>query len=109
WQGLGTEPLSDALTAETLFAAFSPKRQNLKTLLMDQRLIAGLGNIYVCEALYMTGLSPDRTGTSLTLPEATHLVQAIKTVLEAAVEAGGSSISDFANTSGELGYFQHNF
>ncbi|MFT4090604.1 MAG: bifunctional DNA-formamidopyrimidine glycosylase/DNA-(apurinic or apyrimidinic site) lyase [Asticcacaulis sp.] len=109
WQGLGREPLSDALTPAYLHAAFSPRRQNLKTLLMDQRLISGLGNIYVCEALYLSGLSPDRAGTSLTLPEATRLTQAIKQVLEAAVEAGGSSISDFSGASGELGYFQHSF
>ncbi|WP_140984225.1 bifunctional DNA-formamidopyrimidine glycosylase/DNA-(apurinic or apyrimidinic site) lyase [Asticcacaulis tiandongensis] len=109
WRELGTEPLSDALTPDHLYAAFSPRRQNLKALLMDQRLISGLGNIYVCEALYLSGLHPDRSGTSLTRDEATRLTQAIKDVLEAAVKAGGSSISDFSGASGELGYFQHNF
>jgi len=109
WRELGAEPLSDALTPDYLHQVFSPRRQPLKTLLMDQRLIAGLGNIYVCEALHLSGLSPDRPGTALTPADSRRLTHAIKQVLEAAVKAGGSSISDFSGTSGELGYFQHSF
>lgn len=109
WKGLGIEPLSDDLTGESLHAAFSGRRQNLKALLMDQKLIAGLGNIYVCEALFVARLNPERLGVSLTLEEAGRLSAAIKSVLLAAVEAGGSSISDFAGATGALGYFQHRF
>lgn len=109
YKGLGVEPLSDDLSGPWLYETFSRRKQNLKTLLMDQRLIAGLGNIYVCEALWAARLSPDAVGTSVTPEAAERLNGAIKTVLEAAVAAGGSSISDFASASGELGYFQHRF
>jgi formamidopyrimidine-DNA glycosylase len=109
WQGLGVEPLSDSLDVDYLLSGTSGRAQNLKGLLMDQRLIAGLGNIYVCEALYRAHLSPDMPGKALTRPAALRLVNEIKTVLSEAIEAGGSSISDFAGASGDLGYFQHRF
>lgn len=109
YKGLGIEPLSGALNANWLHETLTARKPNLKTLLMDQTLIAGLGNIYVCEALWRARLSPDRPGASLSRPDAAELTLAIRAVLEEAVAAGGSSISDFASASGELGYFQHRF
>lgn len=109
YKGLGLEPLSDALSADALYALFHPRRPPLKSLLMDQTLISGLGNIYVCEALWRAGLSPDLPGDQLSHAKAAELTLAVREVLEEAVAAGGSSISDFASASGELGYFQHRF
>lgn len=109
YKGLGLEPLSDALNADALHALFSPRRTPLKSLLMDQTLISGLGNIYVCEALWRAALSPDLPGDRLSHAKAAELTLAVREVLEEAVAAGGSSISDFASASGELGYFQHRF
>lgn len=109
YKGLGIEPLSGALNADALHALFKPRRTPLKTLLMDQTLISGLGNIYVCEALWRAGLSPDLPGDRLSHAKAAELTLAVREVLEEAVAAGGSSISDFASASGELGYFQHRF
>ncbi len=109
FQGLGVEPLSDDLDVIFLLEAALGRRTNLKALLMAQGVIAGLGNIYVCEALWRARLSPDRIAGTLTSEDASALVAAIKAVLGEAVEAGGSSISDFAATDGELGYFQHRF
>lgn len=109
YKGLGIEPLSEALSGAFLFDIAQGRRVSLKALLMDQRHIAGLGNIYVCEALFMAHLSPLRSADTLSLVEAERLSGAIRDVLAAAVAAGGSSISDFAAASGELGYFQHNF
>ncbi|GGZ23280.1 bifunctional DNA-formamidopyrimidine glycosylase/DNA-(apurinic or apyrimidinic site) lyase [Asticcacaulis endophyticus] len=109
FQGLGVEPLDAALNADFLMAQFAGRAANLKTLLMAQGLIAGLGNIYVCEALYRARLSPDMAGRGLAPVGAERLSAAIKSVIAEAIAAGGSSISDFAATSGELGYFQHRF
>jgi formamidopyrimidine-DNA glycosylase len=109
FQGLGVEPLDGALNADFLMAQFAGRAANLKTLLMAQGLIAGLGNIYVCEALYRARLSPDMAGRDLAPDGAERLSAAIKSVITEAIAAGGSSISDFAATSGELGYFQHRF
>ncbi|WKL58210.1 bifunctional DNA-formamidopyrimidine glycosylase/DNA-(apurinic or apyrimidinic site) lyase [Asticcacaulis sp. ZE23SCel15] len=109
FQGLGVEPLDAALNADFLTAQFAGRAANLKTLLMAQGLIAGLGNIYVCEALYRARLSPDMAGSDLAHDGAERLSAAIKSVITEAIAAGGSSISDFAATSGELGYFQHRF
>ncbi|MCA1936614.1 MAG: bifunctional DNA-formamidopyrimidine glycosylase/DNA-(apurinic or apyrimidinic site) lyase [Asticcacaulis sp.] len=109
YKGLGLEPLSDALNADALHALFSPRRTPLKSLLMDQTLISGLGNIYVCEALWRAALSPDLPSDRLSHTKAAELTLAVREVLEEAVAAGGSSISDFASASGELGYFQHRF
>ncbi len=110
---LGIEPLSDDLTAPHLLAMADGRNVNLKALLMGQGGprggIAGLGNIYVCEALWRARLSPDRKASTLKPKEAQALVDGIRTVLEEALSAGGSSISDFAAASGELGYFQHRF
>ncbi len=109
YAGLGVEPLSDDLTPDYLLSRAAGRATPLKALLMAQAGIAGLGNIYVCEALWRARLSPQRKASTLTPKPAAALVEAIKSVLSEAVEAGGSSISDFAGTSGDLGYFQHRF
>lgn len=109
YRSLGVEPLSNRFNADWLLTAFATRSTGLKALLMDQSLISGLGNIYVCEALWRAGLSPDARGNSLDAPRAAALSRAIREVLEDAVAAGGSSISDFTSASGELGYFQHRF
>jgi len=109
YTSLGVEPLSDALTADYLMSRAQGRSAPLKALLMAQGGIAGLGNIYVCEALWRARLSPERKAATLKPKQAATLVEAIKSVLGEAVEAGGSSISDFAGASGDLGYFQHRF
>lgn len=109
FQGLGVEPLSDDLTPGYLLTRAAGRNLNLKALLMAQAGIAGLGNIYVCEALWRARLSPDRKARDLTPDQAGALVDAIRSVLEDAIASGGSSISDFAAASGEFGYFQHRF
>lgn len=105
--GLGPEPLSDAFDAAYLAAALTAKRTPIKAALLDQRVVAGLGNIYVCEALWRAGISPKRSARTIPGARAARLVPAIKAVLEAAIAAGGSSLRDYRQTSGELGYFQH--
>lgn len=109
YASLGVEPLSDDLDAKYLLSRAKGRNLNLKALLMAQAGIAGLGNIYVCEALFRARLNPDRKAADLKPVEAEALVDGIKTVLADAIASGGSSISDFAATSGELGYFQHRF
>jgi formamidopyrimidine-DNA glycosylase len=107
--GLGPEPLSDDFDADHLKAAFAGRRQGPKTLLLDQRIVAGLGNIYVCEALHRARISPTRPAGRLSRPRLEGLVAAVRAVLEEAIAAGGSSISDYAGADGALGYFQHRF
>jgi formamidopyrimidine-DNA glycosylase len=115
FKGIGVEPLSDALDAAFLARAFLGRAAPAKALLLDQRLIAGLGNIYVCEALYRCGISPLRAGGKLVTaagkPSAAlaRLPEAIKKVLEEALAAGGSSLRDHRQADGSLGYFQHSF
>lgn len=113
--GMGVEPVGNALDADVLSKKFASKSAPLKAALLDQRVIAGLGNIYVCEALWRTGLSPRRKSASLVrkngrptqrLEELTHN---IRNVIAEAIEAGGSSLRDHARTDGSLGYFQHSF
>lgn len=112
---LGVEPVGNALSADYLAGAFRGKKAPLKAALLDQSVIAGLGNIYVCEALHRSGLSPERAaGTLVTkggAPTARleKLVPVIRDVIAEAIEAGGSSLRDHAQPSGELGYFQHRF
>lgn len=112
---LGPEPLGNALNAPYLASRASGRTTDLKAFLMDQRNIAGLGNIYVCEALYRAGLSPTRSASSLATRtsaptiRAERLVPAIVGVLNDAIAAGGSSLRDYRQASGELGYFQHTF
>lgn len=112
---MGIEPLGNELSGETIARLFEGRRTPLKAALLDQRLIAGLGNIYVCEALFRTGLHPEATAGSLVTKKgqptekARHLAEIIRDVLSEAVEAGGSTLRDHAQVDGSLGYFQHSF
>jgi formamidopyrimidine-DNA glycosylase len=106
---MGPEPLSNHFSAAYLDAALKDKKTPIKSALLDQSVIAGLGNIYVCEALWRAKVSPKRLSKSVPGQRAARLAPAINDVIAEAIEAGGSSISDFANASGELGYFQHRF
>ncbi len=114
-KGLGPEPLGNEFDAAMLARACADKKTSLKAALLDQRVVAGLGNIYVCEALYRSQLSPRRSAATLATRKneptdhAKRLVTAIHGVLNQAIEAGGSSLRDHRQTSGELGYFQHSF
>ena len=102
---MGPEPLGDDFTGGYLKAATRGRRAPIKQLLLDQRIVAGLGNIYVCEALHMAGISPRLKGGAISKPRYERLVAAIKQVLIAAIAAGGSSLRDFVQPGGELGYF----
>jgi formamidopyrimidine-DNA glycosylase len=106
---LGPEPLGNEFSGAYLFDVFSKRKTTMKNALMDQRNIAGLGNIYVCEALFLSGIDPRRSAGSITKAEAGKLARAIREVLEKAIEKGGSSLKDYRTTGGELGYFQHHF
>lgn len=106
---LGPEPLSNRFNAAYLNATLAGKQAPIKAALLDQSVIAGLGNIYVCEALFRAGISPKRKSATIPGARAERLAPAINAVIAEAIEAGGSSISDFANTNGSLGYFQHGF
>ncbi|HWA29613.1 MAG TPA: bifunctional DNA-formamidopyrimidine glycosylase/DNA-(apurinic or apyrimidinic site) lyase [Rhizomicrobium sp.] len=109
FKDVGIEPLSDGFDAEFLKAALKGKKTPIKSALLDQRLIAGLGNIYVCEALWRAKISPKRRASRVKPDEIAALVKAIKDVLHEAVKAGGSSLRDHKQVHGELGYFQHHF
>ncbi|HUO88705.1 MAG TPA: bifunctional DNA-formamidopyrimidine glycosylase/DNA-(apurinic or apyrimidinic site) lyase [Rhizomicrobium sp.] len=109
FKGLGVEPLSDAFDAALLVRALEGKKKPIKSALLDQRVIAGLGNIYVCEALFRARISPKRRAARVKPAEAAALVKAIKAVLREAVKAGGSSLRDHKQVTGELGYFQKHF
>ena len=106
---LGPEPMGNGFNAPDLRQRLKGKKSKIKAALLDQKIVAGLGNIYVCEALYRAGISPKRAAGRLTLAETESLTGHIKDTIAAAIEAGGSSLKDFANTEGDLGYFQHNF
>jgi formamidopyrimidine-DNA glycosylase len=114
-KGLGPEPLGNEFDAAMLARSCANKKTSLKAALLDQRVVAGLGNIYVCEALYRSQLSPRRLAATLATKKgeptdhARRLVGAIHAVLNQAIKAGGSSLRDHRQTSGELGYFQHSF
>ena len=115
FKGLGVEPLSKDFTPTWLAGKLKGKKTSVKAALFDQRLIAGLGNIYVCEALFRAGLSPFRlagtiaTKTGKATAKTIALVAGVKAVLEQAIKAGGSSLRDHARTDGTLGRFQHRF
>lgn len=106
---LGPEPLSNHFNEAYLANALQGKTSPIKSALLDQSVIAGLGNIYVCEALFRSGISPRRKAASVAGRRSDRLAPAINEVIAEAIEAGGSSISDFASASGELGYFQKRF
>lgn len=106
---MGPEPLGEAFNERVLARAFQGRKQGPKTLLLDQSVVAGLGNIYVCEALYRSGISPLKPAGRITRKRLGLLSQAVREVLGEAIEAGGSSLRDYAGADGALGYFQHRF
>jgi formamidopyrimidine-DNA glycosylase len=105
--GMGPEPLEAGFDGAYLGRALAGRMTPIKAALLDQRVVAGLGNIYVCEALYRAGLSPRRLAATVTGGRAARLARAIRDVLAEAIEAGGSSLRDYVQANGELGYFQH--
>ena len=106
---MGPEPLGDDFTAASLQAALKRRSAPIKALLLDQRIVAGLGNIYVCEALHIARISPARAAGSISKPRLAALVEAVKAVLLSAIEAGGSTLRNYAQPDGELGYFSKQF
>ncbi|MCF2871625.1 bifunctional DNA-formamidopyrimidine glycosylase/DNA-(apurinic or apyrimidinic site) lyase [Octadecabacter sp. G9-8] len=106
---IGPEPLGNAFNEEYLIAALSGKNTPIKTALLDQRIIAGLGNIYVCEVLHRAHINPKRKAGQLSKPRVATMVPIIRDVLSEAIAAGGSSLKDYRQADGELGYFQHGF
>jgi formamidopyrimidine-DNA glycosylase len=106
---MGPEPLGPDFTPGHLKAALARRKQAIKLLLLDQRVVAGLGNIYVCEALFRARLDPRKPAGKVSRPALTRLVVAIREVLEDAIEAGGSSLRDYARPDGQLGYFSKKF
>jgi formamidopyrimidine-DNA glycosylase len=109
FRSLGPEPLGADFTGRRLAERLKGRKTSLKAALMDQRIVAGLGNIYVSEAMFRAGLSPRRRAGSVQGARAGRLARAIKSVLRAAIAAGGSSLRDHRRPSGEFGYFQHHF
>jgi formamidopyrimidine-DNA glycosylase len=109
FKGMGIEPLSAGFNAAYLAKALDGKKTPIKSALLDQRLIAGLGNIYVCEALLRAGISPKRLAGSIKKERLPPLVTAIKKVLKDAIAAGGSTLRDHAQATGDPGNFQHQF
>jgi len=107
--GFGPEPLTAAFSAAHLDAVLEGKRTPIKAALLDQRIVAGLGNIYVCEALFHAGISPKRSAATVPGDRAKRLVVAVNAVIRDAIKAGGSTLRDYKRTDGELGYFQHTF
>ncbi len=106
---LGPEPLGNEFNTAVLSKALQKRSGPIKTVLLDQRVVSGLGNIYVCESLFLAGISPFRSASSLNESEISRLVDAIRDVLLRAIDAGGSSLRDHRRPDGELGYFQHTF
>jgi formamidopyrimidine-DNA glycosylase len=106
---LGAEPLSGAFTGASLKAALAGKKAPIKTTLMDQRVVVGVGNIYASEALYKAGIAPRKAAGSLNAAQADALARAVKEVLESAIRSGGSTLRDYVRSTGDAGYFQHSF
>ncbi|MDA9207948.1 bifunctional DNA-formamidopyrimidine glycosylase/DNA-(apurinic or apyrimidinic site) lyase [Octadecabacter sp.] len=106
---IGPEPLGNAFNAPYLVDKLTGKNSPIKTALLDQRIVAGLGNIYVCEVLFRAGINPKRKAGALSKQRVTSLVPIIRDVLSEAIAAGGSSLRDYRQADGELGYFQHGF
>lgn len=107
--GLGPEPLGNGFSGPALAARMAGRKSPLKAVLLDQKVVAGLGNIYVAEALFLAGLNPRRPAAEVSADEVERLAQAVRSVLERAIAAGGSSLRDYVQADGELGYFQHDF
>lgn len=106
---LGPEPLGNAFNESHLVAALAGKTAPIKAALLDQRIVAGLGNIYVCEVLHRAGISPKRKAGAISAARVAALVPVIRAVLDEAIASGGSSLKDYRQADGELGYFQHAF
>ena len=106
---IGPEPLGNEFNTDVLKAGLMGRKSSIKAALLDQKLVAGLGNIYVCEALWRAGIHPSRQALSLNSSEIETLTPIIRQVLADAIEAGGSTLKDYVQASGELGYFQHSF
>lgn len=106
---MGPEPLGNGFSSSHLAKTFAGKTQNIKVSLLDQRIVAGLGNIYVCEALFRAGVSPTLSAGKISRPRLERLTIVIRNVLNDAIAAGGSTLRDFANADGGQGYFQHRF
>ena len=109
FDGIGPEPLADSFTPASLSARIKGKKTAIKSALLDQRVVAGLGNIYVCESLFRAQISPRRQASTVAGARAEQLVPAIKEVLRDAIIAGGSSLRDYRHSNGQLGTFQHHF
>ena len=106
---LGPEPLGNGFSGAHLAEAFANRKQNIKVSLLDQTVVAGLGNIYVCEALYRSGISPELAAGKVSRSRLDRLATEVRNVLGDAIRAGGSTLKDFANVEGGQGYFQHSF
>ncbi len=106
---IGPEPLGNAFNETYLIEKLSGKNTPIKTALLDQRIVAGLGNIYVCEVLFRAGINPKRKAGALSKARVASLVPLVREVLSEAIAAGGSSLRDYRQADGELGYFQHGF
>jgi formamidopyrimidine-DNA glycosylase len=104
---LGPEPLGNRFDGKSLATSLEGRRTPIKAALLDQKVVAGLGNIYVCEALFYAGLSPRRQAYTVQGGRAERLAWAVRDVLRRAIDAGGSSLRDYVQADGELGYFQH--
>jgi formamidopyrimidine-DNA glycosylase len=109
FSGMGPEPISNAFSGAYLAEAFKGKKTPVKSALLDQNVVAGLGNIYVCEALFRSGISPKKLAGAIRKDRLETLAVEVRKVIEEAIVAGGSTISDFRQSDGELGYFQHSF
>jgi formamidopyrimidine-DNA glycosylase len=108
YQQLGPEPWDIKLESE-FHSRLQQRKQGIKQAIMDQTLLVGVGNIYASESLFLAGISPFRKANDLTKKESVSLLQSIRLVLEAAIQAGGSTLKDFKDSTGETGYFQHEF
>jgi len=106
---IGPEPLGNDFNESYLIKAFAGRNSPVKSALLDQKIVAGLGNIYVCEVLFRAGIHPKRKVGQISAARIGGMVPIIRDVLNEAIEAGGSSLKDFRRADGELGYFQHNF
>ncbi|MCH2546114.1 MAG: bifunctional DNA-formamidopyrimidine glycosylase/DNA-(apurinic or apyrimidinic site) lyase [Alphaproteobacteria bacterium] len=106
---LGPEPMSESFNAAYLYDQLKKRKQSIKPVLMDQKLVVGVGNIYVCEALFKTRINPERAANKINKKECERLVEAIKVVLQDAIASGGSTLRDYVDSAGKAGYFQHNF
>ena len=109
FKDMAVEPLGNEFNGEYLHSQIKNRKSAIKTTLLDQRVVVGLGNIYVCEALNMAKISPVKKANTLTEIEIERLVPIIRNVLNRAIDAGGSSLKDFVKVDGDLGYFQHQF